>query len=172
MAGPQGHLEWRSLWAPNWHCYFFTFQWHLEFKTRNGSPPRTFGMEFPMGLWAPHWHCYFSIFQLPLEFKTGKFRPPRTFGMAFPMGSPLALLFLHIPMASSHCQAECKQISMWQKGLVGQCWAGLTLNFNFHCLIQWNSRGSLNKNDRGWPEVVLVSISECVWMRKVLFNVP
>ena len=55
---------------------------------------------------------------------------------------------------------------MWQKGLVGQCWAVLTLNFNFHCLIQWNSRGSLNKNDRGWPEVVLVSISEGVLMRK------
>ena len=36
----------------------------------------------------------------------------------------------------SHCQAECKQISMWQKGLVGQGWAGLTLKFNFHCLIQ------------------------------------
>ena len=37
---------------------------------------------------------------------------------------------------SPHCQAECKQISMWQKGLVGQGRAGLTLKFNFHCLIQ------------------------------------
>ena len=25
---------------------------------------------------------------------------------------------------------------MWQKGLVGQYWAGQTLNFNFHWLIQ------------------------------------
>ena len=36
----------------------------------------------------------------------------------------------------THCQAKCKQMFLWQKGLVGQCWAGLTLNFNFHCLIQ------------------------------------
>ena len=36
----------------------------------------------------------------------------------------------------SHCQAKCKLFFLWRKGLVGQCWAGLTLNFNFHCLIQ------------------------------------
>ena len=75
-------------------------------------------------------------------------------------------------LGGPHCQVECKQIFMWQKELVGQCWAGLNLNFNFDCLIQWNSRGSFNKNHRGWPEVVLVSISEGVLMRKALFNVP
>ena len=30
-----------------------------------------------------------------------KFRPPETIEMAFPMGSPLILIFLHIPVASS-----------------------------------------------------------------------
>ena len=43
---------------------------------------------------------------------------------------------LNLILSFAHCQAECKQISMWQKGLIGQCWAVLTLNFNFHCLIQ------------------------------------
>ena len=71
----KGHLEWPFLLAPP-----------LEVKTGKFRPPRTFGMEFPMGLWAPHWHCYFSILQWPLEVKTGKFRPPRTFGMEFSFG--------------------------------------------------------------------------------------
>ena len=36
----------------------------------------------------------------------------------------------------AHCHAEYKQLCVWQKGLVGQCLAGLNLNYNFHCLIQ------------------------------------
>ena len=36
----------------------------------------------------------------------------------------------------THCHAEGKQIIMWQKGLAGQYWAALTLNFNLHYLIQ------------------------------------
>ena len=36
----------------------------------------------------------------------------------------------------SHCQAECKQVFQWQKGLVGQCLAGPVFTCNFHCLIR------------------------------------
>ena len=32
--------------------------------------------------------------------------------------------------------------------------------------IQWNSRGSLDKNHRGWLKVVLVLISEGFWCRR------
>ena len=39
-------------------------------------------------------------------------------------------------MIMTHCQAECKQVFQWQKGLVGQCLAGLVFTCNFHCLIR------------------------------------
>ena len=49
----------------------------------------------------------------------------------------------------TQCNAKCKQIFAWWKGLAGQHLAGLSFYLSFQGLIQSDSIGLLNKNYSG-----------------------
>ena len=49
----------------------------------------------------------------------------------------------------TQCNAKCKQIFAWWKGLAGQHLAGLRFYLSFQGLIQSDSIGLLNKNNSG-----------------------
>ena len=65
-------------------------------------------------------------------------RPQMSTG--WPLSKPSGQPKISTGDPSAHCQAECKQIFMWQKGLVGQGWACLTLKLCFGFLDRKSSR--------------------------------
>ena len=63
----------------------------------------------------------------------------------------------------SQCKAKCKQIFLWQKGLVGQHLAGSTFNLSCQSLIHSDSIGLRNKSYSRWPELPMVSNLHIAW---------